>query len=342
MKIQKYLLAILAVTSAFLYQAFGMEIDVDSEISCAAKYHTYQRGYILSADGSATNGTVVVTLAQRMKNGIASVSMEVRHFGNNHRDNLYGTAKMPDTVRLLDANPNTSNIALVSITKKATVGTYRGQRIVAAVSGIDPVSYKLDIVEFLCGYRTAIFSTGGSYLPLSFNFKKNGRVVTTGYLPSGRRFSRSATLMQIGTDVIVPIEVINRSSAGVETLRLSLCVSGRDLSASLVEGVYRSADSAQATHLELIEFDTPSELKSDVKTYSVQLGCAEAQSAMITTFNERTGLLKGKFAMPVMDARGRMRLKTGTLTGYVANGVAYGLAYIKNILMMSFTATARM
>ena len=338
----KYALSIVlaAVTLPTVFASEPDEIDEDSEISCAAKYHTYQRGYILSAGGSTTNGTIVVTLAQRMKNGPASISMEVRYFGNNRRDSLFGRVKMPDSVKLLEANSGT-NIAFVTITKQATIGTYRGQRIVAAVSGIDPVHYKLNVVESLCGYRTAILSTGDLHIPLSFNIKKNGRLVATGYLPSGRRFSKSATLMQIGDDVVVPLEVANRSSAGVETLRLSLCVSGRDLSATVLEGVYLSNGSSRPYPLELVEFRSPTESKSAVKAYTVQLDGVEAQSVKIATFNEKTGLAKGKFVMFDPDARGRLKRKNGTLAGYVANGVVYGVASVRNIMAMPFTASAR-
>lgn len=346
------ILAAAAIALSGVFAAYGAEED--EEIGCAAKYHTYYRGYVFGTDGS-TNATVNIVSSQRAKNGVASLSATFKYDTSRKRTiSLTGIVHLPDTVELADFAGNV--MATATATTKAIVGTVGGEDFVATVAGMDVEDFALDPFDAVVGAWTFALTPAEieaeadaellcGYVAVSIYVKKKGKTTVVCMMPNGNKLSKTVKLAAYGEGTRLDFSAKKNMTKGVEMFSFSLVFDATGKVRVLdSEPVWKCTSPKNPFSVKLSladEIGRPAVSSKEAKKRAVEIDDENMIGARISSATAKTGIVKGAFVLPVVNARGRTVKKRGTIWGVDVNGVIYGSAYIKKLVSAYATAAAR-
>lgn len=306
------------------------------ELSCAAKYHTYYDGYMLSADGTSTNSIVEIKLSQRAKNGVATAVMTVTDIASR-RSIAYtsGAVHMPETVWFSPINADAPPI-LATVTAYC-IASRKGEGMLTAVARGENGSSTLTAFDALSGNWTlalACKDDTNAVVAIALQVKRRGRTNATCILPDGWKVTKSSTLIDVNGATSLTLSLKRSVKGKAETLVVPLSFDATTLEPKLETTAtwMLAGDEGFKHELEILDFGLPGISSMEIKRHSITADDDDLRTASINSFNDKTGVFKGKCMALTVGNGGRIQKKKGTIQGIAINGVGYGSATIKNVL----------
>lgn len=347
MKLQKLIKVFLFGVCSVVMGQISIAGDGDSEeIGCSAKYHTYYSGYLVDANG-ITNASASVKLSQRAKNGVASATMTLNFLDTRaKRTFICSPIHMPESVVFESAA--TGDKIRATVTTYMILGNYNGS-VLKLYSNKNNGSVELNPMDALAGYWSFVVKiTGGEisndevdrtnfeFASFSIQIKKKGRIKIVGYLPDGWKASKTYTLTDESEYLVLPVNIKKSFRKGHKQIRFDLRFKKDNLlQPEITNGEWICTVEGEEFYkgVELLTFGLPNVDKKEVRKRVFEVTeDGSTQNAKISSINEKSGVLTGKFVYWYEDARQRLRKKNGTITGVAVDGVCYGVGLVKNVM----------
>jgi len=315
----------------------------DGDTSCFAPYGSNYYGYILSADGH-TNGTVKVREARAARKASSRVTVFLTDWKTGARRNLIAKACKIPTSSV--AHADNGSLALpFAIDWESFVGKFEdGTIVMATIAGASKINkIAMDPLIVLKGYHSLAMqvpaapnqeSTTNGFLTVSVNVKAKGRYSATVMMPDGWRFVQSGKMEESDDLWVVRVGKKRRYLGGYESFSFDLHLDPLGADSYVTNVSHWVSTSSKCTFdrkIEAVSIGRSLLTAAEFKGLSVSHGCDEAE-IVSSKLASKTGIVTGSFRYPIVNARGKVTKKKGTIRGLDVNGEVYASGYILKTL----------
>lgn len=323
------------------------------QASCMAPYGSYYYGYVTSADGSTVLADVRIREARASRNASSRLTLTITDRTTHAVRRFVARAcRIPSSFVAYEESivPGLPGERISGLANRTYIVANWGDRIlIASTKGADDAkNANFTALDLMNGYWTFALRptpvvgseswTGTPFtqgdIACSLNIQaRNRKYKLTVMMPDGWKWTASGKLGETETAYLITASKSRKSKGGVESFGFTIAIDKGDLEFSAVKmdpWVQSGGAYPFETRVGLLDAGYPIVSKADFKKCSLT-PCDPVFLIRSKTLNAKSGVVGGTAKISVVDANGRVKLKTAKVWGVDVSGTCYGASWLKQV-----------